>query len=129
MDEPADFFDLFGARLKALRTEKGWSQRRAAARARISPGYYSMLEGGNKGPAFEMLPNLARAFGVDEADLLCFPGTTDRHDLNDLLRDAPLHVRQEVLAFARERLARHVEGSATPAQEREQTTPRRRASR
>lgn len=132
MDKPdtdgPDFLDLFGARLAALRAEKGWTMRKTAARARCSAGYYCEMEQGNKGPAFEMLPNLARAFGVDESDLLCFPGVTDRHDLNDLLRDAPQDVRKDVLAFARERLARHVSGHV-PAEASDPHRQTKRASR
>ena len=110
-----DFFALFGARLKALRTEKGWNMTRTAARVQCSVGYYCKLEQGNQGPAFEVLPNLARAFGVDESDLLCFPGLTDRHQINDLLRSAPQEVRESALAFIRQELARHVAGSRTEA--------------
>jgi transcriptional regulator with XRE-family HTH domain len=104
---PQSLVALFGARLFALRREKGWTMEKTAKRAKCTRGYYCEMENGHKAPVLKMLANLARAFGVEESDLLCFPGQTDRHDLNDLLRDAPQQVRQEVLAFARERLARY----------------------
>src|SRR5690242_20142694 len=97
---------LFSARLKALRLEKGWTATQTAARAGCTVGYYCKLERGDQEPAFEMLAKLARAFGLDEIDLLTFPGATERHDLCDLLRRASESVRLRVLEFLREELAR-----------------------
>ena len=99
-------FRLFGARLRELRMDKEWTTAQTAARIGITEGYYCKLERGDQGPAFDMLSKLARGFGVDEFDLLVFPGATDRHDLADLLRRAPESVRTRTLAFVRDELAR-----------------------
>lgn len=105
---------LFGARLKALRAEKGWNATKTAARVGCSLSYYCKLERGAKEPTFSMLANIARAFGVDEFDLFCFPGSTERHDICDDLRRAPEAVRLTIQSVLRDELARHFAGADGP---------------
>lgn len=106
---------LFAARLKGLRNEKGWTATKTAARVGCTLSYYCKLERAVQDPTMSMLANLARAFGVDEIDLLCFPGTTERHDVCDDLRRAPESVRLAVRDFLRDELARHfAAGGAGP---------------
>lgn len=59
-----------GRRLRALREERGWTQRELASRARVSYSYISSLErGGIPNPGIEKLRALAGAFGVAESAL------------------------------------------------------------
>lgn len=98
---------LFASRLAALRKAKGWTAAQTAARAGCTESYWCKLEGGKQDPSMPMLANLARAFGLDEIDLFCFPGASERHDIHELVRLAPGEVRLKALDFIREQLARH----------------------
>jgi transcriptional regulator with XRE-family HTH domain len=113
---------LFGQRLRALRAEREWTAAEVAARVGCTESYYCRLEGGRQGPAFPLLAQLSRAFGVDELDLFTFPGATERHDIMDLLRRSPPSVRLHIREVLREALAEEVRGAGEP-------TSRRRASR
>ena len=124
-EHPRGLQPLFASRLCALRGERGWTARETAARAGISEGYYCKLERGEQAPAFDKLPGLSRAFGIDEIDLFCFPGLTERHDIVDALRSAPEAVRLRVRTFLRDELAKTLRGeSAEPAQPRRRSVGR-----
>lgn len=55
----------FGARLVAIREEKGLSQRQLAERADVHYLTISKLERGTQEPAWPLVVALARALGVD----------------------------------------------------------------
>ena len=59
---PAD--PNLGARIKALREAKGWTQADLAARAKLSVIYVAKMEGGDRVPTLATLKRLARALGV-----------------------------------------------------------------
>jgi transcriptional regulator with XRE-family HTH domain len=60
-----------GAVLKQIREAKGLSQLDLAKRAKISQGYLSDLEAGEKkNPGIETLRKIAKALGVPVAELL-----------------------------------------------------------
>lgn len=54
----------FGATIRAVREEKGWSQEEFAHRARIHVTYLSGLERGRRNPTLNVIARLARALGV-----------------------------------------------------------------
>ena len=60
-----------GAVLKQIREAKGLSQLDLAKRAKVSQGYLSDLEAGEKkNPGIETLRKIAKALGVPVAELL-----------------------------------------------------------
>jgi transcriptional regulator with XRE-family HTH domain len=61
---------LWGERLRALRTERGWSQERLAEAAGITLNYMGNLERGEQSPSLGVLVRLARALDVDLATLM-----------------------------------------------------------
>ncbi|MEV6263925.1 helix-turn-helix domain-containing protein [Streptomyces sp. NPDC051784] len=69
-DEPS-----FGARLKALRLERGLSQASLAGKE-ISNGYLSRLESGARQPTERVITYLAKQLGVDRQAFDSFPATT-----------------------------------------------------
>jgi transcriptional regulator with XRE-family HTH domain len=62
----------FAARLRHLRTERGWSQAELAQRigGGIEAKHISVYEQGYRVPAFRMLQRIAAAFGVTVGYLL-----------------------------------------------------------
>ena len=57
-----------GAKLKALRAEKGLSQRRLAARAGVSNATVSLIESGRTDPSMGLLKRILDALGVSFAE-------------------------------------------------------------
>lgn len=62
-----------GRRLRELRRAKGLTQEQLAAAAEISRTYAGALEAGMKGPSLAVLVRLAKALGVDIAELFLEP--------------------------------------------------------
>lgn len=60
----------FGARVRELRTERGWSQEDFAHRANLDRTYVSGIERGTRNPTLDIIQKLARALDVPAADLL-----------------------------------------------------------
>jgi transcriptional regulator with XRE-family HTH domain len=61
--------NVLGARLRAIRFERGRTLVETAARAAISPQYLSEIERGRKEPSSEMIAAIAGALGVALVDL------------------------------------------------------------
>lgn len=59
----------FGAVIKHLRNEKGWSQGQLAVYSETSQPTVNQIETGKRNPSTETLVKLARALGVEVADL------------------------------------------------------------
>jgi len=60
-----------GAMIRRLREEKGWTQEKLAARAKVTQGYIAHLEAGTRQRlSLEVADRLARALGVGVANLL-----------------------------------------------------------
>ena len=57
-----------GAKLKALRAEKGLSQRRLAARAGVSNATVSLIESGRTDPSMGLMKRILDALGVSFAE-------------------------------------------------------------
>lgn len=87
-------------RIRELRERKGWTQGQLAARSGVSQGAISLYEAGKREPSFEAGLALARAIGVDPADLV--EGAT-RDEFLDRFQDAVLGLpddrRDEALAI------------------------------
>lgn len=60
---------LVGSRVKALRSDLGWSQVELARRSHLHSTYVSMLERGKVNPSLGTVIAIAWALGVDPADL------------------------------------------------------------
>lgn len=61
---------LFGDQVRAHRHAAGLSQEALAQRARIARAYIGSLESGERNPSLDMIGRLAKALGVDAADLV-----------------------------------------------------------
>src|SRR5437762_2034607 len=68
-----------GSRIRARRTELGWTQDELAQKAGLSKGYLSDLENGKRGTGADTLLDLARVLGVSLDFLM--KGTADENDL------------------------------------------------
>jgi len=61
--------ELLAFNLKTYRAAKGWSQAKLAEKARTSTQYIGMIETKIKFPSSDMIHRLAKAFGIDPAEL------------------------------------------------------------
>lgn len=62
----------FGRHVKKLRLDKGLSQERLAAQAKLSRHYISEIESGKRNPGLDVLVQLARGLGVTLPELVRF---------------------------------------------------------
>lgn len=62
-----------GARLRDLRTARGWTQEEMARRAGLSKSYLSRIEDGDRQPSLASLLSLSQAFDVALASLFAVP--------------------------------------------------------
>lgn len=62
--------EIFGKRLRQLRTDAGWTQEQLAEAAGITTTYTSDLERGTKVPSLTIVLRISRAFKMSVADLL-----------------------------------------------------------
>ena len=83
----------FGDYLKQRRTERGWTQPQAAARAGIEQSYLSKLENGKSIPSSEIYQRLVETYGLSAPDMIgvLFPAELDRLREIDALRDHLMH--------------------------------------
>lgn len=65
-----DVREIVGRNLRRLRNAKGWSQEELAFRAEVDRSYISLLETANYSASVTMIAKLAKALGVEPADLL-----------------------------------------------------------
>ena len=65
----------FGQRLRALRTERGWSQEEFAHRADLDRTYVSGVERGVRNPTLDVITKLANTLDIEVAAL--FPRAED----------------------------------------------------
>ena len=70
---PVEPLDL-GARIRELRTERGWSLDEAASRTGLSRSSLYKVEKGKMSPTFDALRKLADGFGIALQQLLVAPG-------------------------------------------------------
>ncbi len=60
---------VLGARIKAVRKERGWSQEQLAERVGISTQYVSNIERGKENPTLDLLLRVAQALKVSPAEI------------------------------------------------------------
>lgn len=70
MARPRSFGARLGARIRARRTAKGWSQAALAEKVGVGANYVGILERGQKLPTLDTLLSLAKALGCGPAELL-----------------------------------------------------------
>ena len=93
---------MLGARIAALRRDKGWSQSQLAHRLKISSSAVGMYEQGRREPSAELLVAMAAEFGVSTDFLLTGkPSAMDTVDVTRLLESR--------LEAARKRLSHRAE--------------------
>lgn len=104
----------FGARLRSLRHECGWSVEEASLRVGCSTTHYYKLEEGAKDFTSSMLIKLGRAFRLDQVDFFTFPEASPlRHGIFELLRKAPEPVLLRMKLFLLEELERQPKAAST----------------
>jgi transcriptional regulator with XRE-family HTH domain len=70
---PASLSERFGARVRALRTARGWSQARLAEAVGLSPNHVGVMERGEKAPTLDTVEAVARALDTTPALLVAEP--------------------------------------------------------
>ena len=65
-----DIKKKFGAKVKYLRTEKGWSQEKLALTANLDRTYIPSIEAGKRNVSITVIEKLADAFKIEIAELL-----------------------------------------------------------
>ena len=60
---------IFGARVRALRTEKGWSQEYFAFECGLHRTYFGAVERGKRNISLENIKKIANTFRIDIAEL------------------------------------------------------------
>jgi transcriptional regulator with XRE-family HTH domain len=70
---PADVCAQFGARVRALRIVKGWSQEQLADAAALHRTYVGSLERGERNVSLKNIYRLADALEVDVQSLFAMP--------------------------------------------------------
>lgn len=65
-----DVEKAFGAVLRRMRKERGWTQENLAARADIERTFVSFLERGLRQPTLTSILKIAEALGVSAADIV-----------------------------------------------------------
>jgi transcriptional regulator with XRE-family HTH domain len=61
---------VFGARLRAVRQDRGWTIRKLAADSGVHYTYLGYMERGERNPTLLTILRLAEALGIDAAVLL-----------------------------------------------------------
>ena len=67
--EPSEFRQNFGDRLRRLRAGTGQTQEECAAALGVDRSYYAGLETAARNTKIDMLPILAKGFGITVAEL------------------------------------------------------------
>src|SRR5262245_27495412 len=91
---------LFGARVKALRLERGLSVQHLAAALGCDLTVIYHIERGRHGISFLRLQQLDAVLHVYALDLFTFAGETPRHDLIELTRKATPEAVQKLCELA-----------------------------
>ena len=65
----------FGARVRELRTAKGWSQERLAAEARLDRTYVGGIERGERNPSLLNIHRIADALNIAASELFPVSGS------------------------------------------------------
>ena len=98
---------MLGARIAALRRERGWSQSQLAERLKISSSAIGMYEQGRREPSVATLIALSKEFGVSLDYLLSGQPDTVR-DVSALHRLVTEEVSSEGTAASKEQIVCHL---------------------
>lgn len=90
---------MLGARIAALRAQRGWSQAELARRLSISPSAVGMYEQGRREPSVDMLVAISRVFCVSTEYLLTGQGISHREILHSSGRPLRMLTREELLVL------------------------------
>lgn len=101
--EHAEVVRRFGARLRELRSSRGFTQEQLAEKAQVTPSYVGRLERGGAAPGIDLVERLAKALGVKVAELL--PEEDDPQTLEVMRAQAKVLFDQLVKRGDREALA------------------------
>jgi transcriptional regulator with XRE-family HTH domain len=74
-----EFQELFGRRLRQLRTRKRWSREKLANETGLSPNFIYYLERGESAASFETLLKLSEAFEIPAQSLFDFSKIPEDH--------------------------------------------------
>lgn len=101
---------MLGARIAALRRNRGMSQQQLAAYLDVSPSAVGMYEQGRREPSGRLLVQLARMFGVSTDYLLtgCATQPRDLQQLQRIVHDAHAQLGGELLLRGPDGTARAV---------------------
>ena len=62
--------EIFGATVRRLRLDRGWTQEELAGRSALTTTYVGQVERGDKVPSLTVVLKLARGLGVTPAELV-----------------------------------------------------------
>lgn len=61
---------LFGAIIRQLREQRGWTKKKLATRANLTPNYLGILEAGGNVPSLTTVLELCEVLSVDVGDVM-----------------------------------------------------------
>ena len=67
-----DLKQMIGARIKRIRTKKGFTQEELSERMKINPKYLSSIERGKENPTLNTLIKLSESLDVDLSEIFSF---------------------------------------------------------
>ena len=67
-----DLKQMIGARIKEIRTKKGFTQEQLSERMEINPKYLSSIERGKENPTLNALIRLSESLNVDLGEIFSF---------------------------------------------------------
>lgn len=90
----------FGARIKALRINMGWTQEFLAEKIDITPNYLSSIERGKENPTFDMIVKLSDGLKVEMLELFDFGHEVKLRELREMLKKFAKETNEEKLRLA-----------------------------
>lgn len=91
---------LFGARIKSLREDRGWTQEYLAGKMNISPNHLSSIERGRENPTFDTLVKLSDALNVELWELFDFGHEVGPKELREMMNKFVKEMDDEKLRLA-----------------------------
>ena len=92
--------ELFGERIKSLRTGKGWTQEFLAENMDITQNYLSSIERGKENPTFDMIVKLSDGLKVEMWELFDFEHEVRPKELREMLKRFGKETDEEKLRLA-----------------------------
>lgn len=92
--------ELFGARMRTLRVNKGWTQEFLAEKIDITSNYLSSIERGKENPTFDMIVKLSNGLKVEMWELWDFEHEVKPRELREMLKRFAKETNEEMLRLA-----------------------------